>query len=104
MTRALAEKSAGRYALRCEGHAETSGACNYIVGVMYTLASYAETIAQEGDAELLTLEIDAQAPRFAVECRGDTRMEAVFDAAVLALRRLEMTDGREIQVECAEFS
>lgn len=98
MTRAAARKGAGRYSLRCEGHAETSAACNYITGVMYALAGYAQNCA-----EVLALEIDEQAPRFLVDCRGGETVEAAFDAAVIGLLQLAASHPREISVETENF-
>lgn len=98
MTRAVARKGAGRFFLRCEGHAETSAACNYVTGVMYALAGYAQN-----RAEVLALEVDEQAPCFLVDCRGGETVEAVFDAAVIGLLLLSASHPAEISVETENF-
>lgn len=99
MTRAKATKGWGHFCLSCEGHAETSAGCNYITGILYALAGYAKSRAAQGKAEIAELTIDEKTPRFTVNCMGDERMEAAFDAAVIGLKQLQMTDGREIALE-----
>lgn len=99
MTRARAEKGGGKFLLRCDGHAKTSAACNYITGIMYAFAGYAKNKA----VEIGALEIDALAPRFVVECRGGGDVEAAFDAAVIGLLQLQQTDPEEITVDTKKF-
>lgn len=104
MTRVYAKKGGGKYLLRCDGHAKTSAACNYITGIMYAFAGYVKNAERWGNAKINALEIEAEAPRFVVDCIGGSDVEAAFDAAVIGFLQLQETDAEEVTVEMGKFS
>lgn len=98
MTRAVAERRGKRYSLRCEGHARSSAACNYITGICYALAGWAQNRAEE-----VNVEIDEGKPLFSVDFCGNACAKAVFEAAVIGLKQLEASHEGEISVEIKNF-
>ena len=98
MTDVYVEKDGNRYLLSAKGHATGSvEACNYITGVLYSLAGYVKNAEAMGFAEVFKLEIAAG--DVTVHCRGDERVNAACDMAMIGLMQLERAMPDMIRVE-----
>lgn len=102
MTKVFIEQKGDSYLIRAEDHAGATDACNYITGVMYAFAGYAKNAEAAGFAEVYSIEIDAQNARFLVHCRGDERVEAAFETAVIGLEQLEAARPENISITLSE--
>ena len=89
MTRAKILHGAGHYCIICEGHSADTACCNYITGVLYAFGGYVKSREAAGKCKVERFEIDEGAPRFAICCWGDDRIEAAFLAACIGLKQLE---------------
>lgn len=101
MTKVYMERDGDRRLLVARGHAEGSvEACNYITGVLYALAGYVKNAEAAGFAEVFKME--TLPGNVTVHCRGDERVNAAFDMAMIGLMQLERTMPDMICVEMNE--
>lgn len=102
MTKVYIERDGDRYTISAKEHAGATDACNFITGIMYAFAGYVKNAEAEGFAEVYSIDIDAQNAGFLVHCRGDERVEAAFDTAVIGLRQLEAVRPENISITLEE--
>lgn len=100
MTSIAIERHGNRHRLTARGHADDIEACNYITGVLYSLAGFAANEAERGRAKLLRLET---APGdVTVEAEGGKRMEAAFEMACVGLLQLQAERPAAVCVEIVD--
>lgn len=101
MTRVNAEMADGRYALTAKGHATGSEqGCAFISGILYALAGYLSNAEADGFARIGSMRLEPG--DVSIRARGDGRVGAAFDMAVIGLRQLEKQHPKLVQVEISE--
>lgn len=100
MTLVSIEVQGRRHRLTAKGHAGDIEACNYITGVLYSLAGFASNEAERNGARLLQLDISPG--DVTIDAEGGERLEAAFEMACVGLLQLQGTRPATVQVEIAD--
>lgn len=101
MTRVELLVSGDRRRLTAKGHATGDAeSCNYITGVLYSLAGLAVNEAADGRTRLLQARMEPG--DVAIETQGGERMEAGFDMALIGLLQLGQERPEAVRVDVRE--
>ncbi len=98
MTRVTVWVDGDRHGIHAEGHAGDIEACNYITGVLYSLAGFTTNEVKQGRAKLLKKMLLSPG-EVIIDAAGEERLEAAFEMAVVGLLQLQATRPEAIRVE-----
>lgn len=90
MTRVTVWVDGDRHSIHAEGHAGDIEACNYITGVLYSLAGFAANEVKQGRAKLLKKMLLSPG-EVIIDAAGEERLEAAFEMAAVGLLQLQAT-------------
>lgn len=90
MTRVTVWVDGDRHSIHAEGHAGDIEACNYITGVLYSLAGFATNEVKQGRAKLLKKMLLSPG-EVIIDAAGEERLEAAFEMAAVGLLQLQAT-------------
>lgn len=88
--------SGKRWSVTAKGHADDIEACNYITGVLYSLAGFATNEAERGKAKLLRADISPG--DVTIDATGGARLDAAFEMACIGLLQLQQSRPEAISV------
>lgn len=97
MTRVQITRSGRRWTVEAMEHAGDIEACNYITGVLYSLAGFAANEAERGRARLLRT--DMSPGDVTIDARGGRRLAAAFEMACIGLLQLQKSRPDAISVK-----
>ena len=97
MTRITIEAEGNRHRLSAMGHADDIEACNYITGVLYSLAGFLTNEEEGGNAVMQQLHIEPG--DVVIDADGGERLEAAFEMACVGLLQLQATRPEAVRVE-----
>ena len=97
MTRITIEAEGNWHRLSAMGHADDIEACNYITGVLYSLAGFLSNEEAGGDAVVQQLHIEPG--DVVIDAEGGERTEAAFEMACAGLLQLQATRPEAVQVK-----
>ena len=101
MTQVYAELEGGRCLLALDGHATGSPEmCAAISGIVYALAGYLSNGERDGFAEVYHMELESG--RVRIHCRGDDRVTAACEMAIIGLGQLGKARPDLIQMDLQE--
>lgn len=97
MTSVEITREGKRWIITAKGHADDIEACNYITGVLYSLAGFAANEEERGRAKLLHLEMSPG--DVTIDARGGVRLAAAYEMACIGLLQLQEARPRAISVK-----
>lgn len=98
MTKVTVEVRGRRHRLDALGHAGDIEACNYITGVLYSLAGFVANEADRGQAKPLQ-DLLLDPGEVIINAEGGERLEAAFEMACVGLLQLQAARPDAILVE-----